>query len=43
VAPRRRVPLVIDAGFADITGSAGDGARFILGAGLGFRWLPPFF
>jgi hypothetical protein len=43
VTPTRRVPLVIDAGFADITGSAGDGARFILAVGLGFRWLPPFF
>ena len=43
VTPSRRLPLVIDAGFADITGSAGDGARFIIAAGLGFRWLPPFF
>ncbi|HSU13338.1 hypothetical protein [Longimicrobium sp.] len=43
IAPIRRVPLVINAGVADITGSAGDGARFILSAGLGFRWLPPFF
>jgi hypothetical protein len=43
VAPVRRVPIVINAGFADITGHAGNGARFILSAGLGFRWLPPFF
>jgi hypothetical protein len=43
IAPLRRVPLVINAGVADITGSAGDGARFILSAGMGFRWLPPFF
>jgi hypothetical protein len=43
LTPTRRVPLVIDAGVADITGSAGDGARFILAVGLGFRWLPPFF
>jgi hypothetical protein len=43
VTPSRRIPLVIDAGFADLTGSAGDGARFIIAAGLGFRWLPPFF
>jgi hypothetical protein len=43
IAPIRRVPLVINAGVADITGSAGDGVRFILSAGLGFRWLPPFF
>jgi len=43
LTPTRRVPLVIDAGLADITGSAGDGTRFILAVGLGFRWLPPFF
>lgn len=43
VAPLRRVPLLINAGFADITGNAGDGARFIISAGVGFRWLPPFF
>jgi hypothetical protein len=43
VAPTRHVPFVVNAGFADITGSAGDGARFILSAGLGFRWIPPFF
>ena len=42
LAPVRHVPLVINAGLADITGSAGDGTRFILSAGLGFRWLPPF-
>jgi hypothetical protein len=43
VAPIRRVPLVINAGWADLTRNAGDGPRFILSAGLGFRWLPPFF
>jgi hypothetical protein len=43
VTPIRRVPLMVNAGFADITGNAGDGARFVLSAGLGFRWLPPFF
>jgi hypothetical protein len=43
VAPVRRVPLLVNAGFADITGNAGDGARFIISAGVGFRWLPPFF
>jgi len=43
VAPLRRVPLLINAGFADLTGNAGDGARFIISAGVGFRWLPPFF
>jgi hypothetical protein len=43
LAPIRRVPLLVNAGFADITGNAGDGARFVLSAGVGFRWLPPFF
>lgn len=43
VTPSRRLPVVIDAGLADLTGSAGDGVRFIIAAGLGFRWLPPFF
>jgi hypothetical protein len=43
IAPIRRVPLVVNAGLADLTGRAGDGVRFILSAGLGFRWLPPFF
>jgi hypothetical protein len=43
VAPVRRIPVVINAGFADLTGTAGDGARFILSAALGFRYLPPFF
>ncbi|HET7234592.1 MAG TPA: hypothetical protein VFJ16_31560 [Longimicrobium sp.] len=42
-APVRRVPLLVNAGFADITGNAGDGARFIISAGVGFRWLPPLF
>jgi len=42
VAPMRRVPLLLNAGFADITGNAGDGARFIASASIGFRWLPPF-
>jgi len=40
VTPLRRVPLLVNAGFADITGSAGDGARFIVSAAVGFRWLP---
>lgn len=43
VAPIRRVPVVVNAGFADITGNAGDGARFILSVGAGFRWLHPLF
>jgi hypothetical protein len=41
VAPVRRLPLVLNAGFADITGSAGDGARFVASVSVGFRWLPP--
>lgn len=40
VTPLRHVPLLVNAGFADITGSAGDGARFIVSAAVGFRWLP---
>jgi hypothetical protein len=43
VTPIHRLPLVINAGFADITGHAGDGIRFVASAGLGFRYLPPFF
>lgn len=34
IVPFRRLPLVITPGIADLTGSAGDGARFILGAGM---------
>ncbi|HEX2202135.1 MAG TPA: hypothetical protein VHG91_02500 [Longimicrobium sp.] len=40
--PFRRVPFVINAGFADITGSAGDGARFIVSAGYGILVRAPF-
>jgi hypothetical protein len=36
LTPMPRVPLVVTAGFADLTGSAGDGARFILSVGYGF-------
>lgn len=43
VAPVRRIPVVVTAGFADLTRTAGDGPRFILSAALGFRYLPPFF
>jgi hypothetical protein len=43
VAPIRRIPLLVNAGFADITGNAGNGARFVISAGVGFRWLRPFF
>ena len=38
IVPFVRLPLYIMPGFADLTGSAGDGARFILGVGLGFRF-----
>lgn len=37
IVPFRAVPLVITPGFADVTGSAGDGARFILGFGMGMN------
>jgi hypothetical protein len=37
VRPVRRIPLVATVGVADITGSAGDGARLIVSAGYGFR------
>jgi hypothetical protein len=41
ITPFRRFPLVITPAFADILGTAGDGARFILsvGYGVGFRSL----
>jgi hypothetical protein len=41
ITPIRRVPLVITPAVADILGTAGDGARFILsvGYGVGFRSL----
>ena len=38
IVPFSRLPLYILPGVADVTGSAGDGARFILGVGLGFRF-----
>ena len=38
IVPFARLPLYILPGVADVTGSAGDGARFILGVGLGFRF-----
>jgi hypothetical protein len=37
VRPVRRVPLVATVGVADITGSAGDGARLIVSVGYGLR------
>ncbi len=38
IVPFVRLPLFIMPGFADLTRSAGDGPRFILGVGLGFRF-----
>ncbi len=38
IQPFRNIPLIITPGVADITGNAGDGARFILGVGYGFRF-----
>ena len=42
VTPIRRVPLVATAGLADLTGSAGDGIRFILSLGYGLAIRQPF-
>lgn len=42
VIPIRRVPLVVTAGVADLTGLAGDGARFILSVGYGLSFRQPF-
>lgn len=42
VAPFRNIPLVISPAITDVTGSAGDGTRVILGIGYGFsldRWF----
>lgn len=38
IVPFRGLPLVITPGVADVTGNAGDGARFILGVGYGFSF-----
>jgi hypothetical protein len=38
IVPFVRVPLFLTPAFADVTGSAGDGARFVLGAGLVFSF-----
>ncbi len=38
IAPFRRVPIVITPALADITGRAGNGARFVLGVGYGFSY-----
>lgn len=36
IAPFRNIPIIITPAFADVTGNAGDGARFVLGVGYGF-------
>lgn len=38
LVPFRGVPLIITPSLADVTGNAGDGARFTLGGGLGFKF-----
>ncbi len=38
IVPFHNIPLVIIPAISDITGSAGDGARFIFGAGYGFSF-----
>jgi hypothetical protein len=42
ITPVPRVPLVVTVGLADIIGSAGDGARFILSLGYGLAFPQPF-
>ena len=42
LVPIRPVPLVVTAGVADLTGLAGDGARFILSVGYGLSFRQPF-
>lgn len=39
--PIRRVPLVITPALVDVTGNAGDGTRFVLGAAYGIRFPSP--
>ncbi|MBO3463499.1 hypothetical protein G7B40_009995 [Aetokthonos hydrillicola Thurmond2011] len=38
IAPFRKIPVVITPAVADVTGNAGDGARFILGFGFGYTF-----
>jgi hypothetical protein len=38
IVPFARFPLFITPSFADVTGSAGDGARFVLGVGMDFNF-----
>lgn len=42
ITPLRRAPFVVTAGVADLTGNAGDGARFILSLGYGLSIRQPF-
>jgi len=39
VVPFPRLPLVITPAFADVTGKAGDGARFVIGAGVDYSFV----
>jgi hypothetical protein len=39
IVPFRRIPLFITPAYADVTGSAGDGARFVVGFGIDFSFL----
>ncbi len=41
LTPLRHIPLVVTVGLADITGTAGDGARFILSLGYGLAFRMP--
>ena len=38
IVPFKSIPLYIEPAMVDLTGSAGDGARFVLGVGLGFSY-----
>ncbi|WP_420125052.1 hypothetical protein [Longimicrobium sp.] len=42
LTPLRHIPVVVTVGLADLTGSAGDGARFILSLGYGLAFRQPF-
>jgi hypothetical protein len=42
VTPLRHIPLVVTVGMADLAGTAGDGARFILSLGYGLALRQPF-
>jgi hypothetical protein len=42
LTPLRHIPVVVTVGLADLTGSAGDGARLILSLGYGLALRQPF-